>query len=167
MTHGNALAIRQSLDYPIVDCDGHVLEVMPVFVEYLRETASPHVAETFASSMPYQRFSSPWLVTPEQRRHNWTSQSNLWGWPTKNTLDRATATIPGLYATRMDDLGIDYSMLYPSAGLFLFNVDPEIRREVVRAYNRWVMELCSPYKDRMTAVAVIPMETPGEAIDHL
>ena len=35
MTHGNALAIRQSLDFPIVDCDGHVLEVMPVFVEYL------------------------------------------------------------------------------------------------------------------------------------
>ena len=52
MTHGNALAIRQSLDYPIVDSDGHVLEVMPVFVEYLRETASPHVAESFASSMP-------------------------------------------------------------------------------------------------------------------
>ena len=168
MTHGNALAIRQSLDYPIVDSDGHVLEVMPVFVEYLRETASPHVAESFASSMPYQRFSSPWLVTPEQRRHNWTSQSNLWGWPTKNTLDRATATIPGLYATRMDDLGIDYSLLYPSAGLFVVTIaDPDVREEVVRAYNRFVIELMHPHADRMSAVAAIPMHTPEEAIRHL
>ena len=68
----------------------------------------------------------------------------------------------------MDDLGIDYSILYPSAGLFLVTlVDPELREEVVRAYNRWVLELSSPFSDRMTGVAAIPMDTPEEAIRHL
>jgi hypothetical protein len=34
----------------------------------------------------------------------------------------------------MDDLGIDYSLLYPSAGLFVVSLgDPDIREEVVRA----------------------------------
>lgn len=162
-----AAAIREGLNYPVVDCDGHVLEVTPVLVEYIRETAGASYADAYASSAAYARFSSPWTTTPDQRRHHWIGQSNLWGWPTKNTYDRATATIPGLYAKRMDDLGIDYSILYPSAGLFVINLDPEIRREVVRAYNRWVLELCAPYRDRMTAVATIPMETPEEAIDHL
>jgi predicted TIM-barrel fold metal-dependent hydrolase len=162
-----AAAIMQHLNYPVVDCDGHVLEVTPVLVEYIRETAGANYAAAYEASGAYERFSSPWHISPEQRRQQWISQSNLWGWPTKNTLDRATATIPGLYAKRMDDLGIDYSILYPSAGLFIINVDPEVRRDIVRAYNRFVMDLCGPHRDRMTSVAIIPMETPEEAIDHL
>ena len=162
-----AAAIRARLPYPIVDCDGHVLEVSPVFVEHIRETAGDAIADAYASSPVYRRFSEPWLTTPEERRSQWIAQPNLWGWPTKNTLDRATATIPGLYAARMDDLGIDYSLLYPSEGLFIVHTDPTVRREVVRAYNAWVMELCRPYRDRLSAVASIPMDTPEEAIDHL
>ena len=42
-----------------------------------------------------------------------------------------------------------------------------MREEVVRAYNRFVIELMHPYADRMSAVASIPMHTPEEAIRHL
>jgi predicted TIM-barrel fold metal-dependent hydrolase len=163
-----AAQIRQELGHPVVDGDGHILELTTVFVEYLRDVSGSKVADAFASSPPFIRFSTPWLPPLEQRRRTWSSQSNLWGWPTKNTLDRATATLPRLYAQRMDDLGIDYSVLYPSAGLFLVTIpDLDLREEVVRAYNRFVMEMCSPYSDRMTAVAAIPMDTPEEAIRHL
>jgi predicted TIM-barrel fold metal-dependent hydrolase len=168
MHASRAAEIRERLGYPIVDGDGHILELTTVFVEYLRETAGAKVADAFASSPPYLRFTEPWAASVETRRRTWSPQANLWGWPTKNTLDRATATLPRLYAERMDDLGIDYSILYPSAGLFLVTLaDPDLREEVVRAYNRWVMELSSPFPDRMTAVASIPMETPDEAIRHL
>jgi predicted TIM-barrel fold metal-dependent hydrolase len=163
-----AAAIRESLDYPIVDCDGHVLEVTPVFVEYVRETEGNDVADAYSGSTAYKRFTSPWSVRPEERKERWLTQNNLWGWPTKNTLDRATATIPGLYARRMDDLGIDYSLLYPSAGLNVVSISkPDIREVVTKAYNRFVMELCGPHKDRISAVASIPMNTPEEAILHL
>src|SRR3954466_9319327 len=138
-----AAAIRESLDYPIVDIDGHVLEVTPVFVEYVRETAGAEFADAYANSTAYKRFTSPWSVTPEERRERWMTQNNLWGWATKNTLDRATANNPGLYAKRMDDLGIDYSMLYPSDGLNVVSISkPDVREAVTKAYNRFVMELC-------------------------
>src|SRR3954468_16377429 len=163
-----AASIRAGLAYPIVDCDGHVLEVTPVFVEYVRETVGGEIADKYSGSTAYKRFTSPWSVTPDERRERWMVQNNLWGWPTKNTLDRATATIPALYAKRMDDLGIDYSMLYPSAGLNVVSISkPDVREVVTKAYNRFVMELCGPHKDRMTAVAPIPMNTPEEAIFHL
>ena len=97
----------------------------------------------------------------------WSQQVNLWGWPTKNTLDRATATLPKLYASRMDDLGIDYSILYPSAGLFIVTSPTRSPRHGGRAYNRWVIELCASHRDRLSPVATIPMDTPDEAVHHL
>lgn len=166
-THPTARQIRDQVGFPVVDCDGHILEVMPVFLEYIRETEGKELAERFGNSTPYHRFSSPWVTTPEERRQRWIVQNNLWGWPTKNTLDRATASIPALYASRMDDLGIDYSLLYPSAGLFVVGLPPDLKEGVIRAYNRFVIELCAPHAKRLTAVASIPMESPDEAIRHL
>jgi predicted TIM-barrel fold metal-dependent hydrolase len=163
-----AARIRAQLPYPIVDGDGHILELTTVFLEYLRDTAGSAMADRFEASAAYGRWSEPWLPDVDARRRTWTPQANLWGWPTLNTLDRATATLPRLYASRMDDLGIDYSILYPSAGLFLVSLpDGDLREEVIRAYNRWVIELSAPYRDRLCAVATIPMETPDEAIRHL
>ena len=163
-----AARIRERLDHPIVDGDGHILELTTVFLEYLRETAGPAVADRFEASAPYARWSEPWRPDVETRRRTWTGQANLWGWPTLNTLDRATATLPRLYASRMDDLGIDFSILYPSAGLFIVNLaDADLREEVVRAYNRWVLEMSGPFPDRLAAVASIPMHTPEEAVRHL
>jgi predicted TIM-barrel fold metal-dependent hydrolase len=163
-----ARVIRESLDHPIVDSDGHVLEVLPVFAEYLADLEGAPVADYFRRSGAYVRYATPWAATDDERAHVWMTQNNLWGHPTKNTLDRATATIPGLYARRMDDLGIDFSILYPSGGLALPGLpDPDRREAIVRAYNRWVMELCAPHPTRMLPAAVIPMETPDEAIRHL
>ena len=36
--------------------------------------------------------------------------------PTKNTLDRATAMLPRLMYERLDDLGLDFAVVYPTAG---------------------------------------------------
>ena len=81
-----AAAIRQEFGFPVVDCDGHVLEVTPVLVEYIRETAGDRYADAFAASTAYDRYSSPWKTSAEERKQRWIPQPNLWGWPTKNTL---------------------------------------------------------------------------------
>ncbi len=163
-----AAQIRERLDHPIVDGDGHILELTTVFSQYLSDIAGSAVAERFEATAAYARWSEPWMPGVEARRRTWTGQANLWGWPTLNTLDRATATLPRLYASRMDDLGIDFSILYPSAGLFVVGIpDDDLREEVVRAYNRWVLELSGPFPDRLAAVATIPMVTPDEAVRHL
>jgi predicted TIM-barrel fold metal-dependent hydrolase len=157
-----AASIRADIGHPVVDGDGHIVEVAPVFVEYLRETVSSAVADRFVQTRHPQSLPAP------ERHDRWIIEPNLWGSPTKNTLDRATAALPVLYAERMDDLGIDFSILYPSLGLFVYNpIDPEIRDEVVRAYNRFVIDICRSHEDRLCPVATIPMYTPADAIAHL
>ena len=60
-THASRAAkIREALDHPIVDGDGHILELTTVFLEYLRETAGAAVADRFEASAPYARWSEPW-----------------------------------------------------------------------------------------------------------
>ena len=47
-----AARIRGELGYPIVDGDGHILELTTVFLEYLRDTAGGGVADRFEASPP-------------------------------------------------------------------------------------------------------------------
>ena len=46
----------------------------------------------------------------------WTTRPPWWSLPAANTLDRATAHLPRLLDERLDDLGIDFAVLYPSRG---------------------------------------------------
>ena len=56
-----------------------------------------------------------------ERRHQRTAQQAFWGIPTKNTRDRATAMMPQLLYERLDEFGIDFTILYPHRGS---GVDP-------------------------------------------
>ena len=98
----------------------------------------------------------------------WTKDSGSWVWPTRNTLDRATATLPSLYAQRLDEFGIDFALVYPSEGLFANQLaDDELRVACCRAYNCYIADSYRPFADRMTPAAVIPMNNPAEAIAEL
>jgi predicted TIM-barrel fold metal-dependent hydrolase len=86
----------------------------------------------------------------------------------KDARDRATVIFPKLMHERMDELGLDFSVIYPTWGLMVGNVDDEeIRRAACRAMNLYSAEVFAPYADRMTPVAVIPNVTPEEAIEEL
>ena len=55
-----------------------------------------------------------------------------------------------------DELGLDFSVIYPIWGLMVGNVgDEEIRRAACRAMNVYSAEVFAPYADRMTPVAAI------------
>src|SRR6185369_4598942 len=87
---------------------------------------------------------------------------------TKNTLDRATAMMPRLLYERLDDLGLDFSVIYPTAGLGYYRLPPDqLRRALCRAYNVFTMDQFRPYSDRLIPAAIIPMYTPEEAIEEL
>ena len=76
--------------------------------------------------------------------------------------------MPKLMNERLDELGIDFSVLYPTAGLGLPLVpDAEARRAACRAFNTFSADYFGPFSDRMTPSAVIPMHTPEEAIEEL
>ena len=56
-------------------------------------------------------------MTPEERKENWHPATPWWFAPTTNVLDRATATLPKVLNERMDELGMDYAVLYTTLGL--------------------------------------------------
>src|SRR5262245_25199924 len=40
-------AVRARLDHPVIDGDGHWLEPVPIFLDYLREVGGPSMVERF------------------------------------------------------------------------------------------------------------------------
>jgi predicted TIM-barrel fold metal-dependent hydrolase len=69
---------------------------------------------------------------------------------------------------RLDEIGTDFAVIYPTAGLGLPRIkDDETRRAVIRAYNIVSADYFRDLSDRMTPAAIIPMHTPEEAIEEL
>jgi hypothetical protein len=75
---------------------------------------------------------------------------------------------PPLLAERLEEIGLDYAILYPTLGLALPTIpDDDMRRLACRAANTMNAELTRSCSRRLTAAACIPMHIPAEAIDEL
>jgi predicted TIM-barrel fold metal-dependent hydrolase len=161
-------AVRARLSHPIIDSDGHVAEFEPALFDYLKEVAGSTMVERF-KALPDSPMRFRWnRLTPDERRRERTPRPHWWVHPTRNTLDRATSSLPRLLYERLDELGLDYTMVYPSIGLFGLHLgDDELRQALCRAYNRLHAHIFREYRDRITPVAVIPMNSPAEAITEL
>ena len=106
-------------------------------------------------------------LTPEERVARRATRAPWWALPTKNTLDRATATFPKLLHERLDQTGIDFAVLY-HGGLGAPHIrEDELRRATCRAFNTFHADIFREYSDRLTPAAIIPMHTPREAIEEI
>lgn len=160
-----AAQIRQQVGHPIVDGDGHILEFMETLSEYIREELGN---TAFAR---YEEKKREWFGgrTFEERRDQ---RIGMGPWlplaPASQTKDLATGYLPRLLAERLDDLGLDFTVLYGSAALEFGRIpDEEIRRGICRATNRYWAEFYGGFPDRMTAAAIVPMHTPEEALAEI
>ena len=160
--------VRARLDHPVIDADGHTIEVGPIFLDYLKQTGGQQMVERFYSSNNTYDSLNWANLSEEERRDKWAWRPAWWLPPTKNTLDRATASLPLLLYQRMEELGIDFTVVYPTSGLGHPQIQEEdVRRAVCRAYNTYQADYYREYSDRMTPAAVIPMHTPQEAIEEM
>jgi predicted TIM-barrel fold metal-dependent hydrolase len=157
--------LRSQLKHPVIDADGHTIEYGPAYFEYLKQVGGPQIAERYLKKLD----AGGWYnMTPEERLRKRVTRPTSWGLPTKNTLDRATAMLPRLFRARMDDFGLDFSVVYSTLALILIREEEEdMRRATCRALNTMFADIFSDQKDRMTPVAVIPTNTPEEAIAEL
>lgn len=158
--------IRSHLNHPVIDGDGHHIEYMPYVRDLLAEDAGKNLTEKFDQLM---RGSAMFRQVPlEARRAAGVTRTAWWGLPTRNTLDRATALLPALLYDRLEELGIDYALLYPTYGLTVTaHPDDELRTAMARAFNRYSAEVFAGLRDRLEPVAAIPMTTPEEALAEL
>ena len=159
-------AIRRRIDHPIIDGDGHIIEYLPLVRDILVEIGGPVLAERFDLVVDSGRLTQ--MLTPDQRRELALMRIPWWGIPTRNTLDRATAMLPKLLYERLDQIGIDVAIAYPTYGLTAIHLtDDELRPALSRAFNVYVAEVYAPYRDRILPVACIPTFTPDEAVAEL
>jgi predicted TIM-barrel fold metal-dependent hydrolase len=161
------LAIRQRIDHPIIDSDGHLIEYLPLVRDFLVEEADEGVAKSFDQMVKSARARAA-VPAPQRRRQLGIHASAVWGIPTRNTLDRATVMLPELQYRRLDELGIDFAVLYPTYGLPVTALpNEELRRALARAINRYYAEVYAGFRDRLEPVAAIPTFSPEEAIAEL
>ena len=158
--------IRERIDHPIIDNDGHIIEYLPLVRDILVELAGEDVAQRFDIVVNSGRLTQ--TLSPAQRRGLALARMPWWGIPTRNTFDRATAMLPRLLYGRLDQIGIDVAIVYPTYGLTAIHLtDDELRPALSRAFNVYVAEVYGPYRDRILPVACIPTFTPDEAIVEL
>jgi hypothetical protein len=113
--HLSAAQIKARLDHPIIDADGHWIEYGPVFTGELRRVGGEDAVEGWNAVRNGTR--SALSMSVEDRRRRRISQEAFWGHPSKNTKDLATALFPRLLAGRLDQIGLDFAIIYPTGGV--------------------------------------------------
>jgi len=167
--------IRARLDFPVIDTDVHTNDYQPHIEDYIASHGGSHLVDELrkASESRIDRGGisngKNWYEqTPEERLYYRSIRAPWWARVTKNSLDVATYHIPALFAERQEEQGSDYSVLFPNNVLAPLAVkDRDKRIALQRAVNQYHAELFAPYKDRMTPVAGIALNTPEEGIAEL
>ena len=162
-------AIRRRLEHPVVDADGHQIEYLPLVRDFVVELAGTSAGADFDRIVESGK--RILTVAPgDARRRLGLSRTGWWALPTRNVLDRATGMVPDLLHRRLDEIGIDVCVLYPTHGLYAWAPGAqEMRAVLARAFNRCSAEVFAGLRDRLEPVAVIPMTHPDEAraeLDH-
>ena len=154
-------ALRERLAHPVIDGDGHLLESLELYSEYLEKVGGQGLVKGFETLL---REKIPFTLGDAARGE---PRAAWWGTPS-DALDVATVTVPALLARRLDEIGVDFSLLYPSLGLAIGGLpDDELRPAAARALNLMNAEICAEHAHRLAPVATIPMGNPAEAVEEL
>lgn len=160
-TKSRSAEIREQLGYPVLDGDGHIVELFPVFADFVRDHGGGSSIDAFTAGRGGAQD-----LSPEERRQGGLIPQS-WHVPS-STEYYATVTSPSRYHERLGEAGIDFAVLYPTMGISLLQVlDDEHRVTLCRLYNEFMADQYRPYGDRLTVAALIPMNSPGEAIAAL
>src|SRR5260370_9318531 len=132
--HLDARPLHARLSHPVIDADGHWLEYGPVMREEFRRIGGEAAVEGLAVAS--QRVPNSLKMTVAERTRRRVGQEAFWSSPCENVLDRATAMLPRLMYERLPDLGIDFALVYPTAGLVYHPITaPSIRPAICRPSN--------------------------------
>ncbi len=161
--------IHARLAHPVIDSDGHWREFEPIALDYLREAAGPKVVERWSSRLRALGEGDFVKMTKQEKLDRRAGQPPWWALPVKNTLDMATSFIPALLHGRLEEMGLDFAVLYPThCQLFAPYVgDEQLRKAGCHAFNKYAAETWAEYSDRVAPIGVIPMHTPDEALAEL
>jgi len=178
----SSASVRARLDHPVIDADGHYIEIPYLYEDYVVQVGGSTALEEYRRS--YLEGVHRMAVDPAEymsrgaarreeaysraERERWRFPRGNWWAAASDTRTRATCQLPRLLRERLDELGIDFMLIYPTTGLFQLQFRSDELREIVcRATNMMAFDMFEEHADRIAAVAVIPMHTPAAAIAEL
>ena len=112
---------RSRLDHPVIDADGHLIEFMPAVRDHMLDVGGRKLVEEFDASMAGAEQARE--LSDDAKRALGMWKMTWWAFPTRNSLDRATGMLPKLFYERLDELGLDFAVVYPTLGLMPMSLD--------------------------------------------
>ncbi len=146
--------------FNVVDCDGHIVESIAEFAEFMDERTRKHALQPSRNRQG---------VFPSLDGFHFALHAE----PAKGERKRETASnhTPGSgedWKAFLDKAGLDKAVLFTSEGLAVgFIQNPAYATAVCRAYNDYVYEKFSRVDDRLHPMALIAMQDPQQAAREL
>lgn len=157
--------IRAEVDHPILDADGHAIEYLPCIYDLVRDLGGAKAVDAFRGMIDGMAVIRS--LSAEDALRFGAFRMGWWGLAVDAT-DRASVMLPKLFHDRLDEIGLDLAIVYPTYGLLAIGIhDPDVRIPVARAFNRYYADEYAPYGDRIVPAATIPVHTPEEAVAEL
>ncbi len=159
--------------YNVIDADGHVLEPVDIWDNYMEPVYRDRAPRLFVDTDGKERLRVEGKVLGGPKGLGLIGaigarQGDVDDTTFKYIEGRKGGFDPHARIVDMDLDGIDAAFLYPSLGLFSGAVeDPNLAAAMCRAYNRWLADYCKPYPDRLFGVAMLPMQSVDLAIEEM
>ena len=153
------------LTYNVVDADGHILEPLNLWENYIDPAFRDRAPRLFIDDDGKERLRIDGKAVGGRKGLGAIGAIGARdGVVCDDTLQysegRKGGFDPHARIPDMDLDGIDAVFLYPSLGLSFGGVeDPELVHALYHAYNRWLADYCEPYPDRLFGVAMLPLHS--------
>ncbi len=159
--------------YNAIDADGHVLEPVTLWDDYMEKAFRDRAPRLVLGNDGREM-----LLVEEKILGSQQGMGGIGGVGARQGVVQASTMAykdgkPGGFDPHkripdMDLDGIDAAFLYPSMGLFAGSIkDPPLAAAMCRAYNRWLADYCKPYPDRLFGIAMLPMQSIDLAIAEM
>lgn len=159
--------------YNIVDADGHVLEPLDLWANYLDPAFRDQAPEMIVDTDGKERLLLEGRILGGAKGIGHSGAIGARDGIVSDDTAKYVNGRPGGFDphARIKDLdvdGIDAVFLYPTVGLFTGCArDPQLSAALCRAYNRWLADYCSAYPDRLFGVAMLPMQAVELAVEEM
>jgi predicted TIM-barrel fold metal-dependent hydrolase len=176
------MATNMSKDFPVFDCDSHVVEPPAIWDEYVPSKSRSWVKTQFCFHTDSDLLMINGRVVPAARERSNAAEVGWARWDKKEVGKLTPGTRewqekfgrllgcrdPKARLSDMDALGTDQVMLFATWFVRLALVrDPAAAAILARAYNDWVHDYCAADRKRLFPCAVLPLQSVEASVEEL
>jgi predicted TIM-barrel fold metal-dependent hydrolase len=162
--------------YKLISADSHIVEPPDMYSARMEPKFRDRAPKMERRKTPAGREYDAWMIHGMQvgtlgavmqagQRFEDPSQIDflgLWEDVRKGAYD------PHAMISENEEDGVWGSCLQPSQGLFWYRIpDSELLSEICRVYNDWITDFCTPYPERLKAIAMLNVDDVDEGCREL